>query len=502
MSPSQLQQQGLSAVRALPISSATDGTAGMSAGESWQILTFAGAVLNFPALPVDSLVAIGDECISAARRGPMKLKTMLLVIAAVVAVLAPQAAPAQDQPAPATWNAVSQAAAWLGAGPVEPNCGIPGCADPVCGIDPGRRYAAEDFSCGDGTCGRCPCCCKRLDIWGSAELLLWWGKGSALPPLVTTSPPGTAQADAGVLGESGTSVLFGLEQAGKDMQVGGRLTLGLWLDADQNVSIANRFYGLGGQDTQFSAASTGDPILARPFFNAFLGVPDALLIAFPGLVEGNIDAQYQTQNFLGNEVILEMMMDRQRHRRVNLLFGYHFLRMDDWLQINSFHTIVDGPFAGTTFDIMDRFSTQNEFHGGMVGIRSIRSRGCLSLDTLLKVSVGSVRQRVAIAGETLIDGAPEEGGLLAQPSNIGVHERDRLLWVPELTMNLKYHVNPCLSLHLGYNLMWMSQVVTAGEQIDLNVNLNQPIGPAVPQFQFHDENYWLQGINFGVNWDF
>jgi hypothetical protein len=433
----------------------------------------------------------------------MKLKTMLLVIAAVVAAGAPPVVRAQDGESWGSWGGLQQAAARLGVGGGgPPSCGVPGCADPACGFDPGRRYAAEDFSCSDGGCGTCPCCCKRLDIWGSAELLLWWGKGSALPPLVTTSPPGTPQADAGVLGEPGTTVLFGNEQAGKDMQVGGRITLGLWLDPGQNVAIANRFYGLGGQETRFSQGSAGDPILARPFFNAFLGIPDSLLIAFPGLVEGNIDARYQTQNFIGNEVYLEIMMDRDRNRRVNLLFGYHFLRLDDGLQIDSFHTIVDGPFTGTTFDITDRFSTQNEFHGGMLGFRSIRSRGCVSLDSTFKASLGSVRQQVAIAGQTLINDTPFEGGLLAQPSNIGVYERNRLLFVPELTVNLRYHINPCLSMHLGYNLIWMSQVVTAGEQIDLNVNLSQPVGPAVPQFQFHDENYWLQGINFGVNWDF
>src|SRR5882724_3485002 len=28
-------------------------------------------------------------------------------------------------------------------------------------------------------------------VWGSAEYLLWWVRGQNLPPLVTTSPPGT-----------------------------------------------------------------------------------------------------------------------------------------------------------------------------------------------------------------------------------------------------------------------------------------------------------------------
>jgi hypothetical protein len=50
-------------------------------------------------------------------------------------------------------------------------------------------------------------------------------------------------------------------------------------------------------------------------------------------------------------------------------------------------------------------------------------------------------------------------------------------------------------------------VVTSGRQIDTGVNPTQffggaLVGEARPAFAFRDENYWLQGINFGVNWDF
>ena len=41
------------------------------------------------------------------------------------------------------------------------------------------------------------------------RVLLWWAKGGETPALLTTSPGATAQAQAGVLGQVGTSVLFG-----------------------------------------------------------------------------------------------------------------------------------------------------------------------------------------------------------------------------------------------------------------------------------------------------
>src|SRR6476659_9640207 len=51
---------------------------------------------------------------------------------------------------------------------------------------------------------------KPIDrLWGGAEYLLWWVEGQRIPALVTTSPPGTPLAQAGVLGLPGTSALFG-----------------------------------------------------------------------------------------------------------------------------------------------------------------------------------------------------------------------------------------------------------------------------------------------------
>ena len=92
---------------------------------------------------------------------------------------------------------------------------------------------------------------------------------------------------------------------------------------------------------------------------------------------------------------------------------------------------------------------------------------------------------------------------MAQPSNIGTFQRNVFAAIPQLTGNLQYHVNPNLSFHIGYNILWLTNVALSGNQINLNVNLAQQIGgPQVPQFVFRDTDYWLQGINWGMNWDF
>ncbi len=66
------------------------------------------------------------------------------------------------------------------------------------GYDPGRRHR--------GGCGWCdPLWCSDLwnevhahrRIYAEVDYLSFWQRGNLLPPLVTTSPPGTPQSQAG-----------------------------------------------------------------------------------------------------------------------------------------------------------------------------------------------------------------------------------------------------------------------------------------------------------------
>ncbi|MDX1944435.1 MAG: BBP7 family outer membrane beta-barrel protein [Pirellulaceae bacterium] len=370
-------------------------------------------------------------------------------------------------------------------------------------------WPAEDTACDDGSCGCCSHCCRRLDIWGSAEALLWWAKGTHAPPLVTTSPQGTPQSAAGVL--PGADILFGSTHLGDDVQLGGRLTLGVWLDEEHNVAVASRFYGTGGDTKQFRASSDGNPILARPFYNVLLDQPDALLIAFDDpmgtdIVDGDINIKFRNQNFLAAESYLQLMMHRDQRTRVDAVAGYQFTRLDDGLIVDT--TQILRQLGNTQIDLQDRFIAHNEFHGGMIGLRGQMARGAWAFDVLGKVGIGISRQTVNIDGSVFVNGVQQpSGGLLALPTNIGEYDRGKFIFIPEFTANLKYYATPNLSFHVGYSILMWSNVVLSADQIDLGVNPSQFItgnlvGPARPTFDFQDTTYWMQGINFGMNFDF
>jgi hypothetical protein len=259
-----------------------------------------------------------------------------------------------------------------------------------------------------------------------------------------------------------------------------------------------------------------DRVLGVPFTNVLPNTtpfPDAFLVALNGSQSGSITAKATTNNILGADAFAEIMMSRDSRRRIDLVGGYQFFRLDDGLQLNANSQFIDpaSPLFGTTVSTTDRFTTHNQFHGGQLGLRARMARGQWSLNTLGVVGIGNMNEQVIINGSNTVTsgGVPSTtaGGIFSQPTNIGTHTQNRFAVIPQLISNLNYHVTPTLSFHIGYNYMWISNIALSGDQVDTFVNSTQFFGgnlagPARPRFQFNDRDYWLQGINYGMNWDF
>lgn len=122
--------------------------------------------------------------------------------------------------------------------------------------------------------------------WVEAEYLLWWTDGDSVPALVSTSSSGTPLASAGILGQPNTSVLFGGSDLFDQPRSGFRVGGGIWIPDASNWGIEANYLMLANEHADFAATSTGDPILARPFFNVSIGAEDAQLVAFPTIVAG------------------------------------------------------------------------------------------------------------------------------------------------------------------------------------------------------------------------
>lgn len=370
----------------------------------------------------------------------------------------------------------------------------------------------------DATGGRSP------NTWGGAwgygddchvgqarvEYLMWFSRGRNTPPLVTTSPANTLQAQAGVLPSA--DVLYGNDPIGDNMRSGARITLGRLL-ADERTWLEGRFWGVEDSTERFFRQSTaGDPILARPFVNTTLGIEDALLVAFPGVTAGGSVNVVSKNDMFAADAWFRRTWSDDGCTRIDFLAGYQFARIDDFLGISNTMTSVD-PLGGlpinTVINNTDNFNTQNEFHGAQFGVMLDRRKGCWSFEVLGKVGLGNMRQRVAINGQSVVtepNAAPvqTEGGLLAQPSNIGVFQRNQFAVIPEVNVNLCYNLSPCWKLMGGYTFIYYSDVAMAGNQIDREVNLSQVPGPPVgalrPLANFVNSDFIIQGMSVGAEY--
>jgi hypothetical protein len=376
---------------------------------------------------------------------------------------------------------------------------------------PPKTFAADatvPHDCGSCVCGPEGC------VWAEAEYLFWWVRGTSLPPLVTTSPAGTSQTQAGVLGTPGATVLFGGSLAGGAARSGGRYTLGAWLDCDQTLGIEASYFGLEAKTNRFVASSPGSPILARPFTNALTGAPDSELVSFPGIASGTVAATSTSSIFESVGVLGRLNLCCSCNYRLDLLAGYRFLHFQDQLSVDE--AIVAGSgnpivVPGTAINLGDRFNASNEFNGFDLGVAGEIRRGRWVLGGAAKVALGQNHETVDINGQTVVSvpGAPppvsSPGGFLALVSNIGHFERDRISFVPEVDLKLSYQLRPGVRLSAGYTFLYWDQVVRAANQIDtvINPNLLPPpisplVGPVRPAPRFDSTTLWVQGVSVGL----
>jgi hypothetical protein len=354
--------------------------------------------------------------------------------------------------------------------------------------------------------------------WADADLLLWWMRGTTLPPLVTTSPPGTPINQAGVLGNPSTTVLFGNSAVNGSIRVGGRVEGGYWFNDDQTVGVQADFFMLATKASNFSAVSGGSPILARPFTDANSGSQASERIAFPGDVTGSVQASAGSTGLIGTGILLRERIFSYDYFRLDVVAGYRYLRFADNLGVTEDLTNVNPNNPnfippGANILVTDRFATTNNLNAFDVGFVGTWRGGPLRLDVRTKLAVGYNYQDIDINGSTTVTVpgvAPvvNSGGLLALSSNSGLHHRKEVSLVPQLDAKLAYQITPRLSASVGYTFLYWSNVARAADQVDTTVNATlvppvvAPAGPARPALTFQQKDLWAQGIQFGLEYVF
>jgi hypothetical protein len=339
-----------------------------------------------------------------------------------------------------------------------------------------------------------------------------WIQANHLPPLVTTSPAGTPQGSAGVL--PGATILFGNNYVNGGARNGGRVTLGYWLDDNHDNAIEASWFTVSqptGAANFFANSTTpGGRILARPFTSG--GIPNAQLAAFPGVVTG----QPQTPGTIGvtttsdmdfGDIVVDHVLSRDESTQICFTYGYRHLEFRENLRI--FENLLTLPAPSTALNLVDQFQVANDFQGGLLGAQFMRNSGAWSLKGVANLGFGNVHESVDISGNTTVTdplgNVTHQPGLLAQPSNDGIHSQNVFAFLPELELYLHYQLTNQIDLSVGYTFLCITRVARAGDQLDTNVSNTQlpTAGPTSgvgnqPTEVLRDTSLWAQGISGGI----
>jgi hypothetical protein len=326
----------------------------------------------------------------------------------------------------------------------------PGCTDPGCGGKPiivGPKYPVE------------------LDFTQN----FFWLQAPASPFPLATSP-------------TNGNVLNGNGQLG--MFITPSFNLKMWLDQEHLFGIGGGGF-LSESRSRFQTVQGGPSTLERPFFNAVTGVPDSLVVA-NSVFSGRLATQSK-QQIAGADIHFRRNLYTNETCRIDLFAGFRYYDLNESFVIYqatdvTSQTVTVGnqaPLAsGQTVFLRDRAYTRNQFYGGEIGTYNYLRHGILFMSVTPRVAFGPFHQVTKIEGETRSTNTTQTtalGGLLAagrgpNDGNILRSSQNRFGVAANVATQAGINVTEQLSISVGYNFIYFSEVVRPLAQFDSTIN--------------------------------
>ena len=185
-----------------------------------------------------------------------------------------------------------------------------------------------------------------------------------------------------------------------------------------------------------------------------------------GSVHVTSSSSIQSANVLLKRLI---HVDLLHDHRMFLVGGYRWFRTEEGIQIQDDINAVGGGLpAGAGFQHLDSFGVKNNFNGGDIGLFSDMRKGRWVLETTGKIAVGNMNEIVNIDGFTRVrtgtTSTDYAGGVLTQPSNMGVYRHNQFSMIPELNLKLGYQITHGLAGDGGLQLHLHHTPRAAGER--------------------------------------
>ncbi len=390
-----------------------------------------------------------------------------------------------------------------------------------CHPSPYAYAATEGVGCdspcdamGDCSYGGCDGCClpcdNVCDFFGlkyllfnerkfvTADYLLWYRRGQSLPPLVTSSPAATTRPNVGVL--PAATVQYGDAVLGDGSTSGFRFEIGHWLDNCKYRSLTFRAWGSGKQTLDFFADQTDFPKMGRPYFD---GGERAIVLTFTGEQNGSISVTGNSEVY-GGDFLMRRLALAGMGGRIDWLLGYQTMFINEDVSIvSSTTTLVQVGVVppGTTTINREFFDVENRYHAAAFGLQGHYREGPLGLEALFKMGFGQISRTATLSGVELSNGVPvANGGLLVRDSNRGTYRDSDFAVSPEIQLSLSYQLTRKLDFTFGYSFIAVDNAIQPDDAIDRVVSF--AAGAQRPRADLEPDPYWLQGIHFGLDYNY
>lgn len=379
-----------------------------------------------------------------------------------------------------------------------------------------------------------PCSCSRCDCspyWVDAEYLYWQIKSSPrIPPLVFTgifdknvTPTIQTAGTTTVLGNksiphkghSGMKIAAGYCFGGPRMW-GMELNYTFLEKISHSKSVqSNDFVEDGKSISTFPDNS----YLAIPFFDVTTGQNSSAYITKPDTFSGK--ATLRTSNWMQgaewNFTAIPNITICSCNFEVQALGGFRYWNYNERLEFTTSSPSTTNP---DVFRTKDKFNTENSFYGAQIGFSTKYTYRSLSCTFKAKIALGAMDERLDIRGKLQTNdfdnfGTVQTflGGYYALSTNIGHYGQWKFAYVPEINLNFGYKVSRCVSINFGYTFLYVSKIFWAENQINQKINTTQ--APAItrqaptgltgvpsPKAPLKSKDFWVQGLNVGIDFIF
>ena len=375
-------------------------------------------------------------------------------------------------------------------------------------------------------------------LYGGVDYLLWSVKGAPLSvPLVTTGPSSNKN---GFLLNSKTTVLYGASaypaSGGNDKQdfpmlSGSRVTLGYWLDDARRLGIEGSGFALqrGSAGFQASSDSTGSPGMRVPVFNNLTYITggactplipgicivgpteDGVPISIPGSLTGSVSVT-NTIQLWGADAAAVVPFYHADGLELTAIAGVRYLDLSEKFNLTvNIAGIAGSIYAGQIGTVSDNFDTGNHFYGALLGLRERYNLGRWSVEATERLSLGVNHEVLNVAGfyqDTNAPFAAKSGpyGIFAQPANEGRFTGNAFAVAPEAQVKLGYQLTPSVKLTVGYDFLYISNVIRPTDQINRDIPKGQTFqqdgtvaSTSTPGKLFKSTDFYAQGLNVGMS---